>query len=928
MSTRLRAILPLVVVAVLTVAVPSAGLTASGVPVELVKRALTAEDARQREDAVRALAELSLDDDDPLVAPLSSALKDRHPDVRIAAAEGLGGLELDDPAPVLTALTAAFADPEWRVQAAAAEAIGTLDEVPGIAVPALVRLLRTASRGEVRAAAASALGEFSSEAQDAVHDLVLALGDSNETVAGAALQALHDIGPAAHDALAVVLSELDKPESRLPIDDLSDAADSIDPGTTAPIEPLRRALASPKDVTRMLATHRLARFGDRALPAIPDLAGRLLDKSPIVRRGAAEAVAALGDHAQVAHPQVLLALSQYGGQDEKLRNALLKILLATSADLVRQGFGQTYAELDRNLALVTDSVQAVQRLPKSPGQAAIVEAIQKHADDLRTLRGRRWNELLLDWALRYPWALAAAAYVTLAGGVSLALLWAAPLWILAINEGLPAKIDVKLPDWLGGVTFGLRSLLAVGFFHYHPRVLEAWVARHIERATEELLRKPTVAGRAMYIEMPLVLDGKTLTGLAAPELGAVFERGRFCLAIRGEGGAGKTTLACQLAVRAASHGPDRLCRSRMMLPLFLEEDPFIGEADVEKALIQAVRGELAGVIGAPRPVPMGLLVHLLRDRRLLVMLDGLSEMSLSGQRRGLRVNRPGLDINALVVTSRVDDGLVGVSPVVMQPLRVEGNRLSSFLEAYLQKVGGRDLFDDATFFEACRRLSLMVGTRDVTLLLARLYADQLLASRAGGVGGGMAQNVPDMILAYLNEINRHAGPGDLDDRSVHKAAKEIAWLCVGRSLRPLPAQRAEVLGALGGASHADATLRYLEEDLGVLRTIGPAKDRVCFVIDPIAEYLAALHVVEECGAHDGRWQAFLSRARSFRAEESRGFLLAVSACCDARAVEITVPAFVHDAICELGGEPACPKPVDGLLGCAPGEEALALDQKG
>ncbi|MEP0835726.1 hypothetical protein NDI48_31650 [Microcoleus sp. AS-A8] len=49
--------------------------------------------------------------------------------------------------------------------------------------------------------------------------------------------------------------------------------------------------------------------------------------------------------------------------------------------------------------------------------------------------------------------------------------------------------------------------------------------------------------------------------------------------------------------------------------------------------------------------------------------------------------------------------------------------------AYLR--GKRDRFTDTEFFDACSRLSTMVGTRNITVLLAKLYAEQLIAAKEG-----------------------------------------------------------------------------------------------------------------------------------------------------------------------------------------------------
>jgi hypothetical protein len=78
-------------------------------------------------------------------------------------------------------------------------------------------------------------------------------------------------------------------------------------------------------------------------------------------------------------------------------------------------------------------------------------------------------------------------------------------------------------------------------------------------------------------------------------------------------------------------------------------------------------------------------------------------------RKAIRPELPDFCVNALVITSRTEETLGKVTKTTLKPLRIEGNRLSSFMEAYLTQRGKRDRFTDTEFFDACSRLSAMVG---------------------------------------------------------------------------------------------------------------------------------------------------------------------------------------------------------------------------
>jgi GTPase SAR1 family protein len=86
-------------------------------------------------------------------------------------------------------------------------------------------------------------------------------------------------------------------------------------------------------------------------------------------------------------------------------------------------------------------------------------------------------------------------------------------------------------------------VLLVGWFHYHPRVLDAWVAKHVSTAREQFSKKQTVRDRNYHIPLPVVLDGVTVPQLNPSVLAPALSTKRSRIVIFGEGGLGKTSLA-------------------------------------------------------------------------------------------------------------------------------------------------------------------------------------------------------------------------------------------------------------------------------------------------------------------------------------------------------------------------------------------------
>src|SRR5205085_9628281 len=186
-----------------------------------------------------------------------------------------------------------------------------------------------------------------------------------------------------------------------------------------------------------------------------------------------------------------------------------------------------------------------------------------------------------------------------------------------------------------------------------------------------------------------------------------------------------------------------------------------------------------------------------------------------------------LSVNACLLTSRLDEKPTGLLVSRVSPRRISGNRLATFMEAYLNQCGKRELFNDEEFFEGCRRLSLIVGDREITALLAKSYAEQMIATREGTTDDALPQNIPDLMLNYVHLINRSPAPDAPDTRAVHRAAQTAAWACLQQTYRPATARYADVLAALDGVESA-ALLAYLEQPLKLIRINDAGREHLRF----------------------------------------------------------------------------------------------------
>jgi HEAT repeat protein len=470
-----------------------------------------------------------------------------------------------------------------------------------------------------------------------------------------------------------------------------------------------------------------------------------------------------------------------------------------------------------------------------------------------------------------------------------------PLYILKINNVLSrVPSDLSLPPQLDTAykifSSGLRLLFVIGLWHYHPRVLDSWVAAHIIKARKNFSIKETVSARSIYVNtVPICMkvrdQDKLISDLNRENLSFLFSQ-RNCLLIYGEGGSGKTSLACQLGKWSMSDTKSEHLCENLMLPILLEQDLDLKVPDGKSLFLEEIRGQLKSLTGESEPIPEEFCKQLLLNRRILVIVDRFSEMS-EATRKAIRPVQPDFPANALIVTSRRKEELDQVHKDTIEPLRIDKDRLSPFMGDYLNSRQKRDLFNDYEFLKACSHLKKVVGQRNVTILLAKLYAEHMIA-RKEGFTKEHPENISDLMLWYLNELNRGVGGNAPDNYVVHKHAKIIAWECLKNNLRPGSANREEVLLALG-ENEPESSLKYLQDKLRIIQLVRPAEIQVKFTLDPLAEYLAGMYIVETFKDSEEEWNRFFETVDRFPLDEIQGFLLATNECVQIRMEENIIP---------------------------------------
>ncbi|HEY9807973.1 MAG TPA: HEAT repeat domain-containing protein [Halomicronema sp.] len=768
------------------------------------------------------------------------ALKDSDPGVRRRAADVLG--EMGTEAKVaIPQLVEALKDSDTDVRNSAAFALGDMATEAKAAIPQLVELLKD-SDADVRNSAAFALGEMGTEAKAAIPQLVKLLKDSDADVRNSAASALARMGTEAKAAIPQLVELLKD----------SDAG------------------------VRSIAAAVLGNMGTEAKAAIPQLVKLLKDSDAGVRSSAAYALGDMGTEAKVVILQLVEALKD---SDNRVRSRASNILPIIALNLQDNRKKLSPTDLEKAIKGLETALEIL----KNSKDAFPAENLSRLETSLSELKDEKNSRLLTIIINKYPWVCGILIYLAFFLCLWLILLGIRPLWILAINDALKQYQLFKLPETWGGAPVIIRHLTLLSLFTYRLRVLDAWVSKHIKTAREEFYKLETVKNRSTYVPVAIEIDTEKYPQITPQNLQTMFSKERICLLIWGEGGIGKTSIACQIALAAME--PDetkRLCK-HLMIPVLIEQELDGQITPGKHPFLDTIRGQLKALTHHPRPIDETLLEKLLQQRRIFVIVDHFSELSQATQKL-IDPYSAEFPVNALAITTRLENSLGKASKTTIHPLRIKDSELATFVEKYLEKLGKpEDLLTGPKFHTHCADLAKLLEVieaqgRSTTVLFAKLYTDLLIAKQEGNKEGKLPENIPDLMLSYIDELNWAIAENPLDITTVQRDAKALACECLKSTYKPASIKRQDALNVLSKLNSQDAELRlkYLEEKLHLIQTIRPAKENIRFSLDPVAEYLAGLYLVKENGKNKKKWEAFLRKA-DFQPspEEIKGFLLAV-----------------------------------------------------
>jgi hypothetical protein len=288
---------------------------------------------------------------------------------------------------------------------------------------------------------------------------------------------------------------------------------------------------------------------------------------------------------------------------------------------------------------------------------------------------------------------------------------------------------------------------------------------------------------------------------------------------------------------------------------------------------------------------------LVKTRRVVVIIDGASEMPAFTKGGGARVDET-FPACALIVTARSCEPFRPGGYTDILPQRIDSDHLIPFMNTYLAHLDVQ--IDDSRLYEACRRLSDLVGKeRGITPLLAQMYARTLVQfSDRRSLAPILPNSIPELMLIYVNVLNRGETSKEWGDIEVQTASKQLAWNCIRHTYHPNLGAVADVVPN----PVSQELFSYLEHRLRLIDTAGDSYE---FVFDPLAEYLGAIRVVESNRGDETLWIRLIKSLdeASGPGRQTAGFLVALHDSLTWRGRSCDVPPYIIEQIRSRVGQP-------------------------
>jgi hypothetical protein len=477
----------------------------------------------------------------------------------------------------------------------------------------------------------------------------------------------------------------------------------------------------------------------------------------------------------------------------------------------------------------------------------------------------------VPFAERYPgWynVLRLAALISIILLILLVIYWVAPYWLFSMYTLTPIFRTLAGKIKFGEVFFELLNFFTLlPLFANSNRVTDAWVRRNTKLGTyfndnEETARKHR-AGDYLPVGLKVITNTGSEQEIEQPdpkEVAFILKQKRVCIQVTGGGGMGKTTFALQLARWLMEPAYSENWGRHLWLPLLIEEEV--------TDLVSVIEAKVTRITG--KKIDPAFLKILLKRKRLLVIVDALSERSIPMQEhiKGIYGQHA---INALLITSRVRFDMDIPENIECRPRSMDGVKIYAYVKNALQKSNLPVFASEIEKAEVFKKmLSLFNSTHSVegqvyvTPVLVQLLAARIiLFARQQGENAtidqvlqNMPSSVPEIFTDYIKAVNPATGANLFSGEEILLYTEMIAECSVGDNYIPSDADLFKTvmpaINALNTGNKGNVIQRLTAN--GVLKTVTYAGTSfVRFELDPVAEYLAAIHKAKKCGNEVAAW---------------------------------------------------------------------------
>lgn len=423
------------------------------------------------------------------------------------------------------------------------------------------------------------------------------------------------------------------------------------------------------------------------------------------------------------------------------------------------------------------------------------------------------------------------------------------------------------------------AMLLVNWVVSWEPVLNSWVESKLDRARVNFEALDSVHKRTPWIQVNVEWEGRNLSPTAS-WIRAPITSGTGPLLIYGQGGVGKTSLAFQIARWALGLSADVPIPA--MIPVLIEGTVDYASGTGGNGFLNFVSGKLRMITGETGSLDTGLVADLLEKRKILLIVDGYSEMPEESRKRVLLFDNQ-LPINALIVTTRDDEFRTEPRRIVKAP-PLEKAAVADFIENYLKFDSKDKLFNNQEFQLICAKIAHVVGTRSITPLIAKLYANHCVRAKNEGRDVSVV-SIPGLFEDYLHDaLQRYSREDGIEYEAVIPFIKELAWACTKEQYRASTIRRSAIAALpaairLGDTAAVNRHLEFLSRQASILAS-HESEGGISFQLDPAAEYFAALWLVDRhrAGSQDLR-DALVSVERKLSEEDRIGdFAIAMIDC--------------------------------------------------